>query len=114
MKLDYLQFLELEVFTRFGARLEAAVEAKIKRGRVLREVLKQDHLAPVTAAFHMAWMIAYNEGLLDRLAAEEIAPALRRLEDSVRSAGLTLESKRDEWKRFVANLLGSSTEKKSA
>jgi len=110
MKLDYLQFLELEAFTRFGARLEAAIETKIKRGRVLREVLKQDRLAPVTASFHLAWAVAYNEGLLNRLAADEIAPALRRLEDSVRSAGLTLDSKRDEWKQLVASLLGSSTE----
>jgi F-type H+-transporting ATPase subunit alpha len=28
MKLDFLQFLELEVFTRFGSRLEAGVDAK--------------------------------------------------------------------------------------
>ena len=49
MKLDYLQFLELEVFTRFGARLEASIEAKIKRGRMLREALKQDRLSPLAA-----------------------------------------------------------------
>ena len=29
MKLDYLQFLELEVFTRFGAKLEASIQRKI-------------------------------------------------------------------------------------
>ena len=98
MKLDYLQFLELEVFTRFGARLEASIAAKIRRGRILREALKQDRLAPVISAFHVAWMVAYNEGLLDRLATDQIVPALRRIEESVRTAGLTLESKRDEWK----------------
>ena len=48
MKLDYLQFLELEVFTRFGSRLEAGVEAKIRRGRLLRELLKQERLAPLS------------------------------------------------------------------
>ncbi len=114
MKLDYLQFLELEVFTRFGARLEASVEAKIKRGRILREALKQDRLAPVTGAFHLAWMVAYNEGLLNRLASDEIAPALRRLEESVRSSGLTLESKRDEWKHLVAQGLGTAAEEEAA
>ena len=41
MKLDYLQYLELEVFTRFGARLEASMEQAIARGRVLREILKE-------------------------------------------------------------------------
>ena len=108
MKLDYLQFLELEVFTRFGARLEASVEAKIKRGRILRELLKQDRLKPVTGAFQLAWMVAYNEGFLNRLAPDEIGPALHRVEESVRRAGLTLESKRDDWKQLVAKVLGSS------
>jgi F-type H+-transporting ATPase subunit alpha len=41
MKLDYLQFLELEAFSRFGQRLEASMEAKIKRGRLLRKILIQ-------------------------------------------------------------------------
>ena len=105
MKLDYLQFLELEVFTRFGARLEASIEAKIKRGRILRESLKQDRFAPASAAFHLAWMIAYNEGFLDRLALEQIASALRRLAGSVQSTGLTLDTPRDEWKMFIADVL---------
>ena len=56
MKLDYLQFLELEVFTRFGSRLEASMEAKIARGRVLRELLKQDRLSPLPIEFHLAWL----------------------------------------------------------
>ncbi|HZD40080.1 MAG TPA: F0F1 ATP synthase subunit alpha, partial [Terriglobales bacterium] len=33
MKLDYLRFLELEVFSRFGARLESSIAAALKRGR---------------------------------------------------------------------------------
>jgi F-type H+-transporting ATPase subunit alpha len=110
MKLDYLQFLELEVFTRFGARLEASIAAKIRRGRILREALKQDRLAPVISAFHVAWMVAYNEGLLDRVATDQIVPALRRIEESVRTAGLTLESKRDEWKQLIKNVLETSAE----
>jgi len=114
MKLDYLQFLELEVFTRFGARVEASIEAKIKRGRILREVLKQDRLAPLGGPLHMGWMVAYNEGLLDRLEADEIGPTLRGLEESVRRAGLTLENKRDEWKRIVAGALGTSAGKEVA
>ena len=32
MKLDYLQFLELEVFTRFGAKLEPSMRNKIAKG----------------------------------------------------------------------------------
>ncbi|HVO94806.1 MAG TPA: F0F1 ATP synthase subunit alpha [Terriglobales bacterium] len=110
MKLDYLQFLELEVFTRFGARLEPSIEAKIQRGRILREALKQDRLAPVSDVFHIAWMVAYNDGYLSRLSADRIAPALRRLEESVRKSGLTLASKRNEWTRLIAAVLETFTE----
>ena len=46
MKLDFLQFLELEVFTRFGAKLESSMQKKIEHGGVLRQVLKQDRLSP--------------------------------------------------------------------
>jgi hypothetical protein len=49
----------------------------------------------------MAWMVAYNEGLLDRFATDQIVPWMRRLEELVRSAGLTLASERDEWKRLT-------------
>ena len=101
MKLDYLQFLELEVFTRFGARLEASMEAKIKRGHILREVLKQDRLSPLPVEFQLAWMIAYNEGLLDPLPSGEIPDVLQRLAEWVSSGGLKLDDKREDWRRGV-------------
>ena len=62
MKLDYLQFLDLEVFTRFGARLEAGMEAQLKRGAILRELLQQDRLDPLPIRFQLAWLTAFNEG----------------------------------------------------
>jgi F-type H+-transporting ATPase subunit alpha len=105
MKLDYLQFLELEVFTRFGARLEGSIEAKIKRGRTLREMLKQDRLSPLPAEFHMAWMVGYNDGLLDATPSSEIPAVLDRLAQWVSSSGVTLEDKREEWRRAVQNIM---------
>jgi len=112
MKLDYLQFLELEVFTRFSARLEASIEAKIKRGRMLREVLKQDRFSPFPVEFQMAWMVAYNEGLLDTLSSAEIAAVLDRLAQWVGSSGLTLENNREEWKRAVNDVLAPHQQKR--
>jgi hypothetical protein len=55
-------------------------------------------------------MIAYNEGFLDRLPIEQIAPALQRLAESVQSAGLALDTPRDEWKKFIADVLEKSNE----
>jgi F-type H+-transporting ATPase subunit alpha len=97
MKLDYLQFLELEMFTRFGARLEPGMEQKIRRGRILREILKQDRLAPLPIEFQEAWLVAYNEGLLDALEPERVKEALAELQRQVKVSGLGLESGREQW-----------------
>ncbi len=101
MKLDYLQFLELEVFTRFGSRLEASMEARIKRGQILREMLKQDLLAPLTIEFQMAWLVAYNEGLFDHLELEQVASQLAQLQEQVENASLNLDEGRDQWKMLI-------------
>ena len=113
MKLDYLQFLELEVFTRFGARLEASIEAKIKRGRALREVLKQDRLAPLPVEFQMAWMVAYNAGLLDSVASGEIAGFLNRLEQWLSTSRVTLDDKPEDWQRAVKNFFDLTRQEQS-
>jgi len=107
MKLDYLQFLELEVFTRFGARLEASMEKTIRRGRVLREVLKQDRLAPLPIEFEMAWMVAYNDGLLDASTPEQVSALLAKLQDWTGQCGLNLDSPREKWSQGVATLLAA-------
>ncbi|MGW8248469.1 MAG: F0F1 ATP synthase subunit alpha [Acidiferrobacterales bacterium] len=105
MKLDFLQFLELEVFTRFGARLEASMTAAIHRGQVLREILKQDRLAPLPAIFHIAWLVAFNDGLFDQVEPEAVRPMLDTLDDEVSRSSLDLESPREMWSDAVAKWL---------
>jgi F-type H+-transporting ATPase subunit alpha len=105
-KLDYLQFLELEVFTRFGAKLEASMEAKIRRGRVLREILKQDRLAPLPAEFHIAWLVAFNDGHFDAVEREDVAAVLSRLGKQVKGSGLKVEDGHDKWSAAVAGWFG--------
>ena len=110
MKLDYLQFLELEVFTRFGARLEASMERAIRRGRALREILKQERLSPVTENFQLAWLIAFNEGLLDAQPLENLAGELKRLQQQVASSGLRLEDGRERWLEALRRWLPAQPE----
>ena len=105
MKLDYLQFLELEVFTRFGSRLEASMEAKIARGRVLRELLKQDRLAPLPIEFHLAWLTGFQHGLFDKVPVASIPALLDSLAMRVRESDLTLESREEEWIEAVSHWL---------
>ena len=105
MKLDFLQFLELEAFTRFGARLEASMERAIKRGRVLRELLKQDRLSPLPVEFQMAWLVAFNAGLFDAVETGRISGILARMLPKVLASGLTLEESREQWLSAVRHWL---------
>jgi F-type H+-transporting ATPase subunit alpha len=105
MKLDYLQFQELEIFTRFGARLEASMEVAIHRGRLLREILKQDRLSPLPATFQMAWLVAFNDGLFESADLDATEPLLAVLEGSVRHTTLSLDTPREEWSAAVASWL---------
>jgi F-type H+-transporting ATPase subunit alpha len=114
MKLDYLQFQELEVFTRFGARLEAYMEAVISKGRILREILKQDRLVPQPAAFQMAWLVAFNDGLFDSAELETIPRLLESLEKALKGVSLDLDSPRAEWSSAVAGWAGGGNKPESS
>jgi len=105
MKLDFLQFLELEVFTRFGSRLEASVEAKIKRGRLLRELLKQDRLSPLSPEQHMTWLVAFNEGLFDALEGPAIHAQLDKLLERAATDCPALSVGPEAWRTAVAGWL---------
>jgi F-type H+-transporting ATPase subunit alpha len=107
MKLDFLQFLELEVFTRFGARLEASMEEAIARGRMLREILKQDCLSPQPPLFQIAWLVGFNDGLFKDTAPEKLPARLEALQQHVGSTTLTLDSPREQWSHAVAGWLSS-------
>jgi F-type H+/Na+-transporting ATPase subunit alpha len=97
MKLDYLQFLELEAFTRFGQRLEASMEQRIQRGRLLRELLKQDRLMPLPSLFQLAWLLAFNHDLLNATELANIAVALEGIAKALINSRLTLDSPTKQW-----------------
>ena len=101
MKLDFLQFLELEVFTRFGTKLEASMETKIMRGRVLRELLKQDQLSPVPITFNLAWLTAYDLGGFDKLSKDKVPTVMNGLAAKVSASGLTLDDSEEQWRETI-------------
>ena len=73
LRLDYAQFLELEVFTRFGGMPDGRVRAQLTRGARIREILRQPQHAPYRLADEVALMIAVQQGLLDALALKAVA-----------------------------------------
>jgi len=108
IKLDYLQFQELEAFTRFGARIEENMKLKLKRGEILREMLKQDRLKPRSEIELLAWLIAFNDGLLDEIGVESVHDHLEVLSAATRHGALDLEAPLEQWQAKVKSWLGEA------
>jgi F-type H+/Na+-transporting ATPase subunit alpha len=72
LRLDYAQFLELEMFTRFGGVTDVQVKSKIARGQRIRAILSQPQYAPLRLADEIALVLALQGGLLDALPLEQI------------------------------------------
>lgn len=73
LRLDYAQFLELEVFTRFGSVTDAQVKGRIEHGRRIRACLSQLQYMPLRLADEVALVLALQSGLLDSLPVAGIA-----------------------------------------
>ena len=81
LKLSYSQFVELEVFSRFGTRLDEHTRQLLARGRAVREALKQPLYDPLPAAEQIAILLAATSGLFDDLPAEAVVKASAKIRE---------------------------------
>ncbi|MCF8507020.1 MAG: hypothetical protein K9G59_19085, partial [Caulobacter sp.] len=72
LRLDYAQFLELEIFTRFGSVTDVQVKDKISHGNRIRACLSQLQYAPLRLADEVALVLALQSGILDGVPLEQI------------------------------------------
>jgi F-type H+-transporting ATPase subunit alpha len=72
LRLDYAQFLELEVFTRFGTMVDERTRRTIEHGRRIRAVLAQRQFAPLALGEQVALLLAVAEGILDDVPLERM------------------------------------------
>ena len=79
LRLDHAQFLELEVFTRFGGMPDTRVKGQLARGARIRELLRQPQHAPYRLVEEVALMLAIGAGLLDTAPVAAIAALRDRL-----------------------------------
>lgn len=84
LRLTYSQFQELEAFARFGTRLDEETRQTLRRGRRIREVLKQDQYAPMPVAEQIAVLLAATEGVFDAVPPEQVGEAERAVRAAVR------------------------------
>ena len=72
VRLDYAQFLELEMFTRFGGLSDNRVKAQITRGERIRTLITQPRFAALRLADEVALLAALADGVFDLLPAKVI------------------------------------------
>jgi F-type H+-transporting ATPase subunit alpha len=110
LRLDYLQFLELELFLRFGTRLDDEMESRVRRGRLLQALFRQDRLAPRPISYQMAWLVALNEGWLDGFEDAALQPTLDTLRRRAGDADApALDAPREQWVDVVQCWIGRPT-----
>jgi proton translocating ATP synthase, F1 alpha subunit len=76
VRLDYAQFLELEMFTRFGGISNVRVKTQIARGERIRALLTQPRYSGLRLVDQVALLAALADGALDEVA-PEVIPELR-------------------------------------
>ncbi len=65
LKIDYSRFIEVEVFTKFGAHLEEETLSLIRRGERLREIMKQPRFQPFSLEQQVLSILVLESGRLD-------------------------------------------------
>lgn len=83
VRLDYAQFLELEMFTRFGGMPDDRVRNQLTRGGRIRAILAQPQHAPLRLADEVALLRAVQSGLLDPLPVSTVAAFRRGLSEAL-------------------------------
>ncbi|HGQ9273085.1 TPA: F0F1 ATP synthase subunit alpha [Streptococcus pneumoniae] len=72
LRIDLASYRELEAFTKFGSDLDAAIQAKLNRGRRTVEVLKQPVHKPLPVEKQVTILYALTHGFLDTVPVDDI------------------------------------------
>ncbi len=72
LRLEYAQFLELEVFTRFGTMVDERTRKIIEHGRRIRSVLSQRQFHPLSLGEEVALLLALDLRVLDAIPLERV------------------------------------------
>lgn len=67
LKLELAMFRELESFAKFGSDLDKSTQAKLKRGALLTEIIKQKQFAPIPVEKQIAIIFAATNSFLDEV-----------------------------------------------
>jgi len=95
LRLDYAQFLELELFTRIEGAGDEPTRRALDRGRRVRAALVQPALAPLSQGEQIALLAALEAGALDAAPVAAMASVRRALRGALESRAPTLLARLD-------------------
>jgi F-type H+-transporting ATPase subunit alpha len=84
LKIDYSRFLEVEVFTKFGMRIEEKTAQLIRRGERLREILKQPEFHPRSLEEEVVSLMIVESGVLDPIEPSEVRNKCEEIMKTIR------------------------------
>jgi F-type H+-transporting ATPase subunit alpha len=79
LRLELAQFRELAAFAQFASDLDEDTKARIARGRLLTEVLKQKQYQPYSVGEQVLMLMAATSGSFDHLLSKDVEIACQRL-----------------------------------
>jgi F-type H+-transporting ATPase subunit alpha len=83
LRLEYIQFKELEKLTRIKAGVSDAVEKRLRKGRVVAEILKQDKDSPVAVEDQIVVLYGLANGFMEHLMPDQVVAYMRGLIEKV-------------------------------
>jgi F-type H+-transporting ATPase subunit alpha len=84
LQLDFVRYKELEKLTRLKAGVSGDVEKRLKKGRVLEELLKQDPNLPVEMEEQVIVLYSLQNGFLENTEPADVKSKLERLIKQIR------------------------------
>ncbi|MFI0396111.1 F0F1 ATP synthase subunit alpha [Paracoccus jiaweipingae] len=93
LRLDYAQYLEMKMFSRFGGFADEGMKTRMIRGERIAALLAQDRLSPLSPACQVALLAGLAAGRLDALNPAHL-PALKAALPAVLAGNPALEGLR--------------------
>lgn len=101
LQLEFVRYKELEKLTRIKAGVSADVEKRLKRGKILEEVLKQDENAPVPLEEQVIILFGLHNGFLEGVEPVDVRGRLNGLVAQIREKNANLIAELIEQKRMT-------------
>jgi F-type H+-transporting ATPase subunit alpha len=113
LALDIAQFLELQIFARFGTELDKATRKQLARGERVRTILTQPQYEPMPVAHQVVVIYAAGQGYLDDIPIEEARGFEARLLSFLQQqcSGLLTEFSAGHWNDQLEKDLQSALER---